>query len=395
MTPVGRPVSWTGNGIRLLDQTALPARVVHLEVTDVDVLVAAVRRLAVRGAPALGAAGAFGVALAAAQAERENWDAATLARAIGGIRDARPTALALALAVDAARQRLAHGISAVLEYAHDLLEQDERANRAIGAHGADWLLRSASRPTGAVHNTGTIHDTGTGTGSGGGISAGTTGGRTPATVPGSDGSGHTDGGGRRPLRILTHCNTGALATAGWGTALGIIRELHARGALEIVYVDETRPLLQGSRLTAWELDVENIPHLVQVDAAAAGTIVRGLVDAAVVGADRIAANGDVANKIGTLGVALACAYARIPFVVAASASTVDPATASGDMIPIELRDGEEVLGHAGSRVAPARSRAYNPAFDVTPVSLVNALVTEHGIVEAARGQRPRPPAPPR
>ncbi|KLL10147.1 S-methyl-5-thioribose-1-phosphate isomerase, partial [Protofrankia coriariae] len=261
------------------------------------------------------------------------------------------------------RQRLAHGIAAVLAYADDLLEQDERTNRAIGAHGADWLLRDAARPTGT---TGTTH------------------------------SGDTDSGtGRRPLRILTHCNTGALATAGWGTALGIIRELHARGALEIVYVDETRPLLQGSRLTAWELDVENIPHLVQVDAAAAGTIVRGLVDAAVVGADRIAANGDVANKIGTLGVALACAYARIPFVVAASASTVDSATASGDMIPIELRGCEEVLSHAGSRVAPARSRAHNPAFDVTPAHLVDALVTEHGIVEVARGQRPQPPAPSR
>ncbi|WP_131769334.1 S-methyl-5-thioribose-1-phosphate isomerase [Candidatus Protofrankia californiensis] len=371
MTPVGRPVSWTGNGIRLLDQTALPGRVVHVDVTDVDALVGAVRRLVIRGAPALGATGAFGVALAAAQADRENWDAATLAQAIGRIRDARPTALALALGVDAAHQRLVHGIPAVLAYACDLLEQDERANRAIGVHGADWLLRNTPFTT---STTSTARRT------------------TLDTAGGS--SDTSDGTGRRPLRILTHCNTGALATAGWGTALGIVRELYARGELEIVYVDETRPLLQGSRLTAWELDVENIPHLVQVDAAAAGTIVRGLVDAAVVGADRIAANGDVANKVGTLGVALACAYARIPFVVAASASTVDPATASGDMIPIELRDGEEVLSHAGSRVAPPRSRAHNPAFDVTPASLVDALVTEHGIVEVARGQRPEPLTPP-
>ncbi len=369
MTPVGRPVSWTGDGIRLLDQTALPGRIVHVDITDVDVLIGAVRRLAVRGAPALGATGAFGVALAAAQADRENWDAATLAQIIGRIRDARPTALALALGVDAARRRLVHGMPAVLEYACDLLEQDERANRAIGVHGADWLLRNTARAAGTTR--GTTLDTARGTSHG--TDYGTT---------------------RRPLRILTHCNTGALATAGWGTALGIVRELHTRGELEIVYVDETRPLLQGSRLTAWELDVENIPHLVQVDAAAAGTIVCGLVDAAVVGADRIAANGDVANKVGTLGVALACAYARIPFVVAASASTVDPVTASGDMIPIELRDSEEVLSHAGSRVAPPRSRAHNPAFDVTPASLVDALVTEHGIVEAAHGQRPEPPTAP-
>jgi methylthioribose-1-phosphate isomerase len=330
-------VSWTGDALRLIDQTVLPGRLEYLEVREVDVLVDAIRRLVVRGAPALGVTGAYGVAVAMLQAEREGWDRAALEAAVDRIRTARPTAVNLAGGVDRVRPLVDAGFAAVTAEAERVLREDVAANRAIGVHGADWIAARVSR---------------------------------------------------RPLRVLTHCNAGSLATAGWGTALGVVRELHARGLLEMVYADETRPLLQGSRLTAWELAHDGIPHRVQADAAAASTILRGLVDVAVVGADRIAVNGDVANKIGTVGVALACADAGIPFVVAAPWGTVDPDTATGEGIPIELRDGGEVLEWEGTRTAPAGSPGFNPAFDVTPARLVAALVTETGVLEPARGRTP-------
>jgi len=311
----------------LLDQTALPRRLIEVEIRELDDLVAAIRRLVVRGAPAIGVAGAYGVALALRQRAREGWAEATFAAALNRLRAARPTALALALGVDAARAQVGAGLGAVVAVGHRLAEDDERANRAIGRHGADWITARL---------------------------------------------------GTRPLRLLTHCNTGALATAGWGTALGIIHELHERRLVDVVHVNETRPLLQGSRLTAWELAQAGIDHRIQPDGAAAAAIVGGLIDAAVVGADRIAANGDVANKIGTLGVALACAHAGVPFVVAASASTVDPALPSGAGIPIEQRAADEVLAVGGQRFAPAGAQVYNPAFDVTPAALVSALITELG-----------------
>ncbi|SEG80537.1 methylthioribose-1-phosphate isomerase [Thermomonospora echinospora] len=332
-------VTWTGDALRLIDQTVLPARLEHLEVRDVDVLVDAIRRLVVRGAPALGVTGAYGVAVAMLQAEREGWDRAALEAAVDRIRTARPTAVNLAGGVDRVRPLIGDGLAAVTAEAGRVLREDVAANRAMGAHGADWIARRVSR---------------------------------------------------RPLRVLTHCNTGSLATAGWGTALGVIRELHARGLLEMVYADETRPLLQGSRLTAWELAHDGIPHRVLADGAAASTILRGLVDVAVIGADRIAANGDTANKIGSVGVALACADAGIPFVVAAPWSTIDPGTATGEDIPIELRDGREVLAWEGARTAPAGSEGFNPAFDVTPARLISALVTETGVLEPARGRVPVP-----
>ena len=187
--------------------------------------------------------------------------------------------------------------------------------------------------------------------------------------------------GASKLRVLTHCNTGALATTGWGTALGVIRELHERGALDVVYVDETRPLLQGARLTAWELEREGIDYRVQADGAAASTILRGLVDFAIIGADRIARNGDSANKIGSVGVALACQAAGIPFMVAAPSSTVDLDTASGEEIEIELRDGAEVTQLAGVNIAPMGAQGFNPAFDVTPAKYISAIVTEKCVVE--------------
>ncbi|MGW1620727.1 S-methyl-5-thioribose-1-phosphate isomerase [Streptomyces sp. NPDC002172] len=333
-----RAVDWTGTGLTLIDQTRLPHHTETVDVRDVDTLVDAIQRLVVRGAPAIGAAGAYGVALALLEGEREGWSEAQVRKAVARIREARPTAVNLMVCVDRVMARFAEGLGAVLEEAAAVQREDVEANRAMGAYGADWLLKKV--------------------------------------------------GGDRPLRILTHCNTGALATAGWGTALGVIRELHARGSLEVVHADETRPLLQGSRLTAWELVQEGIPHYVQADAAAAGTILRGEVDAAVVGADRIAANGDTANKVGTVGVALACAYAGIPFLVAAPTTTVDLSTPTGDGIHIELRGEDEVLEWAGVRTAPAESRGHNPAFDVTPGRLVTGLVTERGVLEVAAGELP-------
>ncbi len=334
-----RPVSWTGKAIRLIDQTALPGEMTYLEISDIDSLVEAIQRLSVRGAPALGAVGALGVAVAMQQREREGWDVEAFSSALDRLRNARPTARNLAWGVDAVAGMVELGEAAVIGEALKLIAEDEANNHEIGRLGADWIL---SR----VRN--------------------------------------------RPVNVLTHCNTGALATTGWGTALGIVRELHRRGALGVVYVDETRPLLQGARLTAFELGREGIPHFVQADAAAASTILSGKADVAIIGADRIAANGDTANKIGSLAVALAAREGQIPFVVAAPESTVDVATPSGDFIPIEYRSEAEVLSWAGVPVAPEGSRGYNPAFDVTPGRLVSALVTEERVLEVATGEVPAP-----
>ena len=332
------PVTWRDGAVPIINQTALPGTLTYLDLRTVEELIAAIQRLAVRGAPSLGVAGAYGVALALLT---KNADPESIAK----LRAARPTAVNLAAGVDRAASRIEEGFEAVLAEAHAVLEEDLAANRRLSELGADWLLQQVGRN-------------------------------------GDDAN--------RPLRLLTHCNAGALATAGWGTALGVVRELHARGLVEVVYVDETRPLLQGSRLTAWELARLGIPHLVQADGAAAGTIVSGSVDAAIVGADRIAANGDTANKVGTLGVALACAHANVPFLVAAPTSTVDLDTASGADIHVELRDEAEVLGWPGAAtpITPRESRGHNPAFDITPASLVSALTTERGVVEISRGRLP-------
>lgn len=311
-----RCIDWVDGAVVLIDQTLLPAEERWLRITDPDELVDAIHRLAVRGAPALGAAGALGVALAAAR------DLGSVEVAAARLRGARPTAVNLARGVDRALSRLPDGPAAVLAEARSVLEEEASASRAIGERGADLL--------------------GSGT----------------------------------PLRLLTHCNTGWLATVEWGTALGIVTVLHERGLVERVYADETRPLLQGARLTAYELAALGVDHRVIADGAAASVIARGLVDAVVVGADRIAANGDVANKVGTYPLALAAARAGIPFIVAAPESTVDLATATGAGIEIEERDPAEVF--AGP--------AYNPAFDVTPADLVTAVVTEKRTVRPAEGE---------
>jgi methylthioribose-1-phosphate isomerase len=330
-------VGWIDDGLHLVDQTRLPDELHVLRITTVDELIDAIGRLAVRGAPALGAAGALGVVVAIDEAAREGWDEARRDAAIDALRAARPTAVNLVWGVDQVAPLVDAGREAVLARALAIVDADRRGNRAMGRRGADWLSARL---------------------------------------------------GARPLRILTHCNTGALATTGWGTALGVVRELAERGLVDHVLVDETRPLLQGSRLTAWELANAGIDHVVVADGAAAGLILGRRVDAVVVGADRIAANGDTANKIGTVGLALACADAAIPFVVAAPESTVDDATPDGAHIAIEERDGREVLSFAGKRVGPAASRGLNPAFDVTPARLVTAIVTDARVIEVAGGGRP-------
>lgn len=336
MTTLLRTIAWNDDQgtIEILDQTKLPGTIEMLVCSSVEILVDAIARLAIRGAPALGAAGALGVALAITEGERNAWSDAQIEAAIDEIRCARPTAVNLAWGVDQVRPLRSQGFPAVLQKAQSIVADDERANRALASHGADWLMEHISH---------------------------------------------------RPIRVLTHCNTGTLATTAWGTALGVVRELHARGVLGMVYADETRPLLQGSRLTAWELQRDGIDYRIQVDSAAASTILRGLVDVAIIGADRIAANGDTANKIGSVGVALACHAAGIPFMVAAPASTVDLAMPNGSNIHIEERADEEVVQWSGISVAPAGAQSHNPAFDVTPEQYITVITTECGVVTPGKG----------
>jgi methylthioribose-1-phosphate isomerase len=329
-----RTIDWRDGRVVIVDQTQLPAALRTLELTSVDELVDAIARLAVRGAPALGAAGALGVVLAVEQAERECWDNERLMAQLARLRAARPTAVNLAWGIDRAASRLTQGREAVLKEALAVLEEDVAANRSIGARGADLLDELLTKSSAATQG----------------------------------------------IRVHTHCNTGSLATVEWGTALGVVRELHRRRRLGRVYVDETRPLLQGSRLTAWELDRLGIDYRVVVDSAGPTVIARGLVDAAVVGADRIAANGDVVNKVGTYPLALACARAGVPFLVAAPESTIDEATPTGLGVEIETRADAEVIEWSGVRVAPVGARALNLAFDVTPADLVTAIVTEGRVI---------------
>ncbi|PKQ31199.1 MAG: S-methyl-5-thioribose-1-phosphate isomerase [Actinobacteria bacterium HGW-Actinobacteria-2] len=335
-----RALHWINDSslLRLIDQTRLPEAEVYLDITTVDALVQAIKDLAVRGAPALGAVGALGVVVAMEQGRREGWTAQRLADEVDRVRRARPTAVNLAWGVDQVWPLADQGIPAVLARAEEIVVEDEAANRRLSALGADWILART---------------------------------------------------GKQKVRVITHCNTGALATTAWGTAYGIIHELHDRGALELVYADETRPLLQGARLTSWELVQDGIPHVVEADGAASSTILRGLVDVAIIGADRIAANGDSANKVGSVALALAAARAGIPFVVAAPSSTLDLSTASGEDIEIELRDEGEVLNLGGVRTTPVEAVGFNPAFDVTPHDLISAIVTEFGVVEPDRDPEPR------
>jgi methylthioribose-1-phosphate isomerase len=327
------PIRWAGDRLVLLDQTRLPGETVEREFRSWPEVAQAIRALVVRGAPAIGVAAAFGVVLAARSSRAESTEAllADLEEAIKGLAATRPTAVNLFWALTRMRaMAAAHRHLPVpalgerlLAEARVILDEDVAANRALGAHGAALV------PAGA--------------------------------------------------RILTHCNAGALATAGYGTALGIVRAAHERGRVALVWVDETRPVMQGSRLTAWELHQEGIPHRLIADVAAGALMRQGQVDLVVTGADRIAANGDTANKIGTYALAVLARHHGVPFYVAAPWSTVDPAIPDGRAIVIEERDAVELRRVGGHPTAPADSPVYNPAFDVTPADLIAAIVTERGV----------------
>lgn len=333
-----QPITWSpdGAGVRILDQRELPEREVYRDLHTVDEVYDAIRALAVRGAPAIGIAGAMGLTLALDGREYDRVEAGTkLSSASARLRSARPTAVNLAWAVDRVEQvALAHlskhqpprELGPILrDEATRILEEDRAMCRRIGEHGAPLI------PDGA--------------------------------------------------RILTHCNAGALATGGMGTALAAIYVASGQGKRIEVYADETRPLLQGSRLTAWELDRAGIPVTVLVDGAAASLMRDGEIDLCIVGADRIAVNGDAANKIGTYQLAIAAKHHGIPFYVAAPASTFDPTTRTGDEILIEQRDANEVRCGFGKATAPDGVSIYNPAFDVTPASLISAIVSDRGVHE--------------
>ena len=324
-----RTIDWVGGAVEVIDQTALPDELRVVRLSTVDDLVDAVRRLAVRGAPALGVAGALGVALAA---RLHGGDEAELAAAVKAVANARPTAVNLGRGAARAAARLAEGPDAVLAEALLVRDEEIASSTEQGRRGADLLTELCG----------------------------------PAP------------------RLLTHCNTGALAAVVGGTALAAVVELHRRGALAGVVASETRPLLQGARLTAWELAQSAVPCRVAVDGAGPFLMARGEVDAVVVGADRICANGDVVNKVGTFAHALGAAHAGIPFVVVAPESTVDGSTPDGAAVPIEDRGATEVLTFRGRRTAPEGADAVNPAFDVTPAALVTAIVTDRRVLPGGR-----------
>jgi len=322
-------ITWADGVLLAIDQRLLPRELRWLRITTVDEVIDAIKTLAIRGAPALGVAGAFGVALAA---YTHIGDTDTTTSEAARIASARPTAVNLAWGVRRALATLPAGPDAVLAEAQQMLAEDARVNRMLATHAADLVLRLCPD---------------------------------------------------RPLRVLTHCNTGRLATTAVGTALGALRVLHARGKVAEVLVDETRPLLQGARLTAWELAEAGIAHRLTIDSAAAWAMATGQVDCVMVGADRIAADGSVANKIGTYGLAVAAHRHGIPFIVVAPESTRDIATATGAEIVVEQRAAAEITHVGGVATAPEGTAVFNPAFDVTPPQLITAVVTENGPIGEA------------
>lgn len=327
-----RTIDWVDDAVEIIDQTALPDRLRVLRLSTVEELVDAVRRLAVRGAPALGVAGALGVVLAA----RQYPDGPERQAAVRAVCQARPTAVNLSRGALRAAHRLDGGPDPVLTEALRVRDEEIESSANQARLGAE-LIGSLC--------------------------------------------------GERP-RLLTHCNTGALAAVVGGTALGVVAELHRRGALGGVIASETRPLLQGARLTAWELGRLGVPFRLAVDGAGPYLMARGEVDAVILGADRICANGDVVNKVGTYAHALGARRAGIPFVVVAPESTVDTTTPDGSAVEIEDRGSAEVVAFGGTRTAPAGAAAVNPAFDVTPHDLVSAIVTDRRVIRPAGGERP-------
>jgi methylthioribose-1-phosphate isomerase len=332
---------WRDDTFELLDQRALPGQCVYIALDSAQEVAEAIRAMVVRGAPAIGCTAAYGVALEARRLQhcaKASFESG-IERAFETLAKSRPTAVNLFWALDRMRARLqvtqrgntAEIAAALLTEAHAISSEDIRLNRIMGRHGSALLADGA--------------------------------------------------------QVLTHCNAGALATAGHGTALGVIRSAVASGKRVHVIVDETRPFLQGARLTAWELQQDDIPVTLIADNTAGFLMSRGEVDAVIVGADRIAANGDVANKIGTYSVAVLARRHRLPFYVACPLSTIDRTIASGADIPIEERSAEEVTGYGSIRWAPPEVAVRNPVFDVTPAELVTALITEKGVTAAPDRQK--------
>jgi methylthioribose-1-phosphate isomerase len=323
-----QPIAWTGHSVRLLDQTKLPRETAYVEITDEKQMHDAIRRLVVRGAPAIGVAAAFGVYLGVKDASE-----ADLPQRVREIADylatSRPTAVNLFWALDRIT-RIGISKDRILDECLEMIDEDNRVCRAIGEHGLRLLQSKIPTP-------------------------------------------------KSKIDILTHCNAGGLATAGYGTALAPIYLGIEQGKQFHVYADETRPLLQGSRITAYELKENGVPVTVICDNMAPVVLSQKKIDACIVGADRIAANGDTANKIGTLGVAIAAKHFNVPFYVAAPTSTIDLATKTGADIPIEERAAAEVAEFGARPTAPQGVDIYNPAFDVTPADLITAIITEHGV----------------
>jgi methylthioribose-1-phosphate isomerase len=327
-------IEWLDNKVKLIDQTRLPGELVHLHIDQVEVLGEAIKKLRVRGAPAIGIAGAFGVLVGVQHFHGEDKGKffSELDRVVTYLRGTRPTAVNLSWALERMRrtaetnkEKTVSQIKQLLfAEAQKIFVEDQETCRALGQHGA-------------------------------------------ALIP-------------NPATIITHCNTGALATADFGTALGVLFTAHAQGKKLHVFVDETRPLLQGARLNMWELMQEGIACTLICDNAAAFVMQRQKIDCCIVGADRIACNGDTANKIGTYSLAVNAQKHGIPFYVAAPISTIDFSLATGREIPIEQRAAEEITEGFGRRTAPPNAVVYNPAFDVTPHELITAIITEAGVI---------------
>lgn len=323
------PLLWHDGVLRFLDQTRLPHEVAPVETDDPAVVIGAIQELAIRGAPLIGIAGAYAAVLSAQRHIGRPWD--PVHQQWTAIAQARPTAVNLAWAIDRMRSAVQPGpsvtrkdVEALEREALAIHENERSACDRIAEHGAPLL------PEGEA--------------------------------------------------VLTHCNTGTLATGGLGTALGVIRRAWEQGRCTHVFVDETRPLLQGGRLTTWELKRLGVPHTLVTDSMAGVLMQRRMVKSVIVGADRIAMNGDVANKVGSYGLAVLAKAHGIPFFVAAPATTIDPGAIDGSAIPIEERHADEVIGFGGRSVAPEGCSAFNPAFDVVPADLIAAIVTDRGVI---------------
>lgn len=332
-------LEWSRNAVRMIEQTLLPEQFKVITIRTPKEMWHAIERLAVRGAPAIGCAAAYGVVLGACTSKAKTTKA--LLRDVHKTADylatSRPTAVNLFWAlgrmvtmaeVHAPRLSVAEFKACLLAEANAILEEDKAMCRSIGRHGAKLVKKR-----------------------------------------------------KKPVGILTHCNAGGLATSDYGTALAVMFSAHEQGKNIHVYADETRPLCQGSRLTSWELMRANVPVTLICDNMAAQVMKEGRIDMVVVGSDRIAANGDAANKIGTYGVAILASYHKIPFYVAAPSSTFDLSLKDGSQIPIEERDGAEIRNGLGKWTAPRKVEVYNPAFDVVPAKLIAGIITERGVIE--------------